>query len=359
MSKVPVAILGATGMVGQRFVTLLANHPWFELVAVAASAQSAGKTYRVAVGERWCMDEPMPAAVADLVVYDVTVDLHKIVRQARAVFSALNMAAEAIRVLEEQYAAADAIVVSNNSAHRWTEDVPMIIPEVNADHLALIAQQRQRRGWQHGAIVVKPNCSIQSYVPALTALAEFQPQQVIVSTYQAVSGAGKTLTTWPEMIDNVIPFIGGEETKSEREPLKIWARVTGAGLVLPPEPVISANCVRVPVSNGHMTTVNVKFAHKPTAEQVLAAWNTFGNPIAELQLPSSPNKVLHYFTDDNRPQTKLDRMLENGMGVSLGRLRADTVLDWKFVALSHNTVRGAAGGAVLLGELLYAKKIMN
>lgn len=359
MKKVPVAILGATGMVGQRFVTLLAKHPWFELVAIAASAQSAGKTYRQAVGERWCMDEAMPEAVAAMVVHDVTTDVHKITGQVRAVFSALNMEADAIRTIEEQYAAAGAIVVSNNSAHRWTEDVPMIIPEVNADHLAIIAEQRRRRGWKAGAIVVKPNCSIQSYVPALTALTAFQPQQVIVSTYQAVSGAGKTLTTWPEMVDNVIPFIGGEETKSEREPLKIWAHVTSTGFELPTEPVISANCVRVPVSNGHMTTINVKFARKPTAEQILSAWEQFGNPVADLQLPSSPKKVLYYFTEDNRPQTKLDRMLENGMGVSLGRLRQDTVLDWKFVALSHNTVRGAAGGAVLLGELLVAKEYLS
>lgn len=359
MKKVPIAILGATGMVGQRFVTLLAKHPWFELVAVAASAQSAGKTYREAVGERWCMDEAMPEAVAAMAVQDVTIDVHKITGQARVVFSALNMEAAAIRTIEEQYAAAGAIVVSNNSAHRWTEDVPMIIPEVNADHLAIIAEQRRRRGWTTGAIVVKPNCSIQSYVPALTALADFQPQQVIVSTYQAVSGAGKTLTAWPEMVDNVIPFIGGEETKSEREPLKIWARVTSAGLELPRQPVISANCVRVPVSNGHLTTVNVKFVRQPTVEQILIAWEQFGNPISDLQLPSSPKKVLHYFTEDNRPQTKLDRMLEKGMGVALGRLRQDTVLDWKFVALSHNTIRGAAGGAILLGELLYAKNFMN
>jgi aspartate-semialdehyde dehydrogenase len=355
MNKTPVAILGATGMVGQRFVTLLANHPWFEVVAVAASAQSAGKSYRQAVGERWCLDEPMPSAVVNLPVFDVTADREKIVQQVRAVFSALNMEAADIRKLEEDYAAAGVMVVSNNSAHRWTEDVPMIIPEVNAAQLAMIAEQRRRRGWTTGAIVVKPNCSIQSYVPALTALAEFQPQQVLVSTYQAVSGAGKTLTTWPDMVDNVIPFIGGEEEKSEREPLKIWAQVTPHSFVLPNKPVISAQCVRVPVSNGHMTTVNVRFAHRPTAEQILHAWEAFGNPIAELGLPSSPMKVLHYFTEENRPQTKLDRMLEHGMGVALGRLRADTVLDWKFVALSHNTVRGAAGGAVLLGELLKAK----
>ena len=358
MTKTPVAILGATGMVGQRFVTLLANHPWFEVVAVAASAQSAGKTYQAAVGERWCMDEPMPEAIAQLTVLDVVANRAQIVQQARAVFSALNMDADEIISIEEDYATAGAIVVSNNSAHRWTEDVPMIIPEVNADHLSMIAEQRRRRGWTAGAIVVKPNCSIQSYVPALTALVEFQPQQVIVSTYQAVSGAGKTLTTWPEMVDNVIPFISGEETKSEREPLKIWANITEQGFVLPQFPVISANCVRVPVSNGHMTTVNVRFANKPSAEQILAAWEKFGNPIADLQLPSSPKKVLHYFTEDNRPQTKLDRMLEHGMAVSLDRLRQDTVLDWKFVALSHNTVRGAAGGAVLLGELLKAKNFL-
>lgn len=358
MNKTPIAILGATGMVGQRFVTLLSNHPWFEIVAVAASAQSAGKTYRAAVGERWCMDEPMPSNVAELTVLDVSADQATIVQQARTVFSALNMEADEIRTLEEQYAAAGVIVVSNNSAHRWTEDVPMIIPEVNAAHVEMIAEQRRRRGWTTGAIVVKPNCSIQSYVPALTALAAYQPQQVIVSTYQAVSGAGKTLATWPDMIDNVIPFIGGEEEKSEREPLKIWAKVAPQGFVLPERPVISAQCVRVPVSNGHMTTVNVRFAHKPTAEQILEAWEQFGNPIADLHLPSSPKKVLHYFTEDNRPQTKLDRMLEHGMGVALGRLRQDTVLDWKFVALSHNTVRGAAGGAVLLGELLHANGYM-
>ncbi|EKD76367.1 MAG: hypothetical protein ACD_43C00138G0002 [uncultured bacterium] len=358
MKKIPVAILGATGMVGQRFVTLLSNHPWFEIVAVAASAKSAGKLYSETVQGRWCMDESVPANVANLTVVDVEADRAIIAQKARAVFSALNMEAAEICHIEEAYAAAGVMVVSNNSAHRWTEDVPMIIPEVNAGHLAMIAEQRRRRGWTTGAIVVKPNCSIQSYVPALTALAEYQPQEVFVSTYQAVSGAGKTLATWPEMADNVIPYIGGEEEKSEREPLKIWATFTPNGFVLPKHPIISAQCVRVPVSNGHLATVNVRFAIKPTGEQILQAWEKFGNPIAGLNLPSAPKKVLHYFVEDNRPQTKLDRMIENGMGVALGRLRSDTIFDWKFIALAHNTVRGAAGGAVLLGELLKAKNYL-
>lgn len=355
MKKIPVVILGATGMVGQRFITLLANHPWFEVVAVAASSQSAGQSYAAAVAGRWCLDVPVPASIAQLTVLDVVVDRMKIIQSARAVFSALNMEATTIRELEEQYAAGGVMVVSNNSAHRWTEDVPMIIPEVNAAHLEMIAEQRRRRGWTTGAIVVKPNCSIQSYVSLLQAWRKFEPQNVVVSTYQAISGAGKTFETWPEMIDNVIPYIGGEEEKSEKEPSKIWAEINNGKFALADMPNISANCIRVPVSDGHMAAINIQFRKEVDKDELVKAINDFQNPLGSLQLPSAPKPFITYFEEDNRPQTRLDRDLLGGMGVSVGRIRKDSVLSWKCVALSHNTLRGAAGGAVLLGELLKAK----
>lgn len=345
MTKIPVGILGATGMVGQRFITLLANHPWFEVVAVAASPRSAGKKYKEAVGDRWLLQEAMPKNIAHLTVFAVEDDLEKIAAKVSFVFCALDMEKDDIRRIETAYAAHDIPVVSNNSANRWTKDVPMIIPEINSKHLDVIKAQQKNHGWKRGFIVVKPNCSIQSYVPLLTALWQWEPQKVIVTTQQAVSGAGKTLTTWPEMADNVIPYIGGEEEKSEKEPMKIW----GTKL-----PIISATCVRVPVNDGHMATVAVSFKKKPTAAQIVKAWKNF-NPLASLDLPSAPNPFITYFEEENRPQTHLDRDLGKGMGIGVGRLRPDQILDWKFVGLSHNTIRGAAGGAILTAELLRAK----
>ena len=351
MSRLPVGVLGATGMVGQRFLTLLVDHPWFEVVAVAASPRSAGKPYAEAVEGRWVMSEPIPDSVVNLTVGSVEADAERIAAQVRLVFCALDMDKADIRQLEERYAGLGVAVVSNNSAHRWTEDVPMVLPEINLSHLSLIDVQRENRGWDQGLIVVKPNCSIQSYVPQLSALWDFRPQQVLVSTFQAVSGAGKTMKSWPEMDDNVIPFIGGEEEKSEREPLRIWGKLQNGTIGEAALPKISATCVRAPVSDGHLATVSVGFEEKPSEAQMRSAWSSF-NPLDGLDLPSAPRPFITVFEEVDRPQTRLDRMLGNGMGVGVGRLRPDPILDWKFVGLSHNTVRGAAGGAILTAELL-------
>lgn len=345
MKKISVGIIGATGMVGQRFITLLVNHPWFEVVSVAASPRSAGRLYKEAVEGRWLMKEKIPAAVAELMVLAVENDIDKIAKDISFVFSALDMEKDAIKVLENEFAKRGVPVISNNSAHRWTDDVPMIMPEINPEHLKVISQQQKNHGWDKGFVVVKPNCSIQSYVPLITPLLKFQPKKVVVTTLQSVSGAGKTLKTWPEMLDNVIPFISGEEEKSEKEPMKIWGNKG---------PKISATCIRVPTEDGHMASVSISFAKKPTEKQIIAAWKAF-NPLEKLNLPSSPNPLITVFEEDNRPQTHLDRDLSNGMGISVGRLRKDNVFDYKFIGLSHNTIRGAAGGAILTAELLVKK----
>ena len=361
MKKYKVGIIGATGMVGQRFATLLENHPWFEVVLVAASPRSAGKTYKEALGSRWCMDTPLPESMADLVVYDATADVEKIASLVDFVFCAVDMKKDEIKALEERYAKAECPVVSNNSAHRFTPDVPMVVPELNADHIEVIADQRKRLGTKRGFIAVKSNCSLQSYVPAIYPLdkAGYKVEDVLVCTYQAISGAGKTFERWPEMVDNVIPFIGGEEEKSEQEPLKIWGKVEDGKIVNAAEPHFTAQCIRVPVSNGHMGAVFVRFENKPTKEQMLEIWKNFKGRPQELELPSAPKQFLNYFTEDNLPQTKLQRGLEHGMAISIGRLREDTQYDYKFVCLSHNTLRGAAGGAVLLAELLCAEGYMD
>ena len=354
MSKLRVGILGATGMVGQRFISLLENHPWFEVVTVAASARSAGKTYEEAVGDRWKMTTPMPEAVKKLVVKNVS-DVEEVASTVDFVFSAVDMTKDEIKAIEEAYAKTETPVVSNNSAHRWTEDVPMVVPELNPEHLALLETQKKRLGTTRGFIVVKPNCSIQSYTPMLMALKEFGPKEVVATTYQAISGAGKTFKDWPEMVDNVIPYIGGEEEKSEQEPLRIMGHVENGRIVKAALPVITCQCLRVPVSDGHTAAVFVKFEKKPTKEQILKAWKEFKGLPQELKLPSAPDQFITYFEEDNRPQAKLDRDSEKGMGVFAGRLREDTVYDYKFVGLSHNTKRGAAGGAVLIAELLKAQ----
>jgi len=340
-------------MVGQRFVSLLGDHPWFELAAVAASPASAGKPYAEAVANRWTLDTPVPAAVGALVVRDAS-DIARVAAEVDFVFCAVDMDKAATAKLEEDYARAETPVCSNNSAHRWTPDVPMMLPEINSDHAAVIEAQRKRLHTSRGFIAVKPNCSIQSYVPALHPLKSFQPTRIAVSTYQAVSGAGKTLTSWPEMVDNVIPFIKGEEEKSEQEPLKIWGTIQGGKIVAATAPIITAQCIRVPVSDGHLAAVFVSFQTRPSREQILAAWKEYAGRPQTLGLPSAPKPFLHYLEDDGRPQTRLDRDLGRGMAVSMGRLRPDNVFDWRFVALSHNTVRGAAGGAVLTAELLKA-----
>ncbi|HEX4422809.1 MAG TPA: aspartate-semialdehyde dehydrogenase [Kofleriaceae bacterium] len=349
--KLKVGVLGATGMVGQRFVALLDAHPQFEVTAVAASATSAGKSYADAIAGRWTLPTAVPAAAARLTVGNAS-DVAAIAGRVDFVFCAVDMAKDATAKLEEDYARAETPVVSNNSAHRWTPDVPMMIPEINADHARVIEAQRKRLGARRGFIAVKPNCSIQSYVPAIHPLWSFGPTKIAVCTYQAISGAGKTFETWPEMVDNVIPFIKGEEEKSETEPLKIWGTVTGGKIQNATAPAITAQCLRVPVSDGHMAAVFVAFERKPSKDQILSAWNEFSGRPQQLGLPSAPRPFLHYFDDDTRPQTRLDRDLGNGQAVSIGRLRPDTVFDWRFVALSHNTVRGAAGGAVLTAELL-------
>jgi aspartate-semialdehyde dehydrogenase len=357
-----VGIIGATGMVGQRFITLLANHPWFHIELLAASSRSAGKRYEDAVGAKWAMDCEMPAFVKDMIVKDAEADMEEIAKSVDFVFCAVNMKKDEIRALEDKYAKLECPVVSNNSAHRHTDDVPMIIPEINADHLEVIKAQRQRLGTKRGFIAVKSNCSLQSYVPALAPLLEYGIDKVFVSTYQAISGAGKTFETMPEIVDNCIPYIGGEEEKSEVEPLKIFGKVLGDKIVDLPasEMQISAQCVRVAVSNGHLATVFVKFKNKkPSKDEILAKWKAYYGEPQTLNLPSAPKQFLTYFEEDNRPQPKLDRMLEGGMGIALGRLREDNIFDYKFVGFSHNTLRGAAGGAVLLAELLAAKGYLN
>jgi aspartate-semialdehyde dehydrogenase len=352
--KLKVGILGATGMVGQRFISLLDNHPWFEVTVLAASARSAGKTYAEAVGEGWKIENPMPEAVKNIVVKNVA-DVNDVVKDVDFVFSAVNMSKDEIKAIEEEYAKTETPVVSNNSAHRWTKDVPMIVPEINPEHLSIIEEQKKRLGTKKGFIVVKPNCSIQSYAPELTALREFEPTEVVATTYQAISGAGKTFKDWPEILDNVIPYIGGEEEKSEQEPLRIWGHVENGEIVKAELPVITTQCLRVPVSNGHTAAVFVNFKKKPTKEQILEKWANFKGLPQELELPSAPEHFITYFEEDDRPQPKLDRDSEKGMGVFAGRLREDSLFDWKFVGMSHNTKRGAAGGAVLTAELLYKK----
>ncbi|MBP3609512.1 MAG: aspartate-semialdehyde dehydrogenase [Lachnospiraceae bacterium] len=354
MSKLRVGILGATGMVGQRFISLLENHPWFEVTTVAASPRSAGKTYEEAVGDRWKMTTPMPEAVKKLIVANVN-EVEKVASQVDFVFSAVDMTKDEIKAIEEAYAKTETPVVSNNSAHRWTPDVPMVVPELNPQHLDVLESQKKRLGTQKGFIVVKPNCSIQSYTPMLHALKEFEPTVVVATTYQAISGAGKTFAEWPEMVDNVIPYIGGEEEKSEQEPLRIWGKVEDGVIKKAEGPVITCQCIRVPVSDGHTAAVFVSFKNKPSKEQILKAWKEFKGLPQELKLPSAPEQFITYFEEDNRPQAKLDRDKEKGMGVFAGRLREDTVYDYKFVGLSHNTKRGAAGGAVLIAELLKAQ----
>ena len=358
--KYKVGIIGATGLVGQRFVTLMENHPWFQLTVLAASPRSAGQPYEKAVAGRWAMDTPIPAEAKELVVMDAQADVEKIAGMVDFVFCAVDMKKDEIRALEERYAKAECPVVSNNSAHRWTEDVPMVVPEMNPEHLEVIAAQRKRLGTKRGFIAVKSNCSIQSYAPALHPLLKYGIDKVLVCTYQAISGAGKTFERWPEMVDNLIPYIGGEEEKSEQEPLKVWGKVENGKIVNAAGPAITAQCLRVPVSNGHTAAVFVSFqGEAPSMEQIKADWAAFRGVPQELELPSAPKQFLHYFEEPDRPQTRLDRNLEHGMAVSVGRLRPDTQYDYKFVCLSHNTLRGAAGGAVLLAELLCAKGYMD
>ncbi len=352
--KLRVGVIGATGMVGQRFLTLLDNHPMFEVCALAASARSAGKTYEEAVGDRWKLKIPMPEYAKKMIVLDAA-KVGEVSALVDFVFCAVDMKKDEIRAMEDAYAKAETPVVSNNSAHRWTEDVPMVIPEINDSHLEIIDAQRKRLGTKRGFVAVKPNCSIQSYVPALTPLLKFEPTVVVATTYQAISGAGKTFREWPEMIDNVIPYIGGEEEKSEQEPLKIWGTLENDKIVKASAPLITTQCIRVPVSDGHMAAVFVSFAKKPTKEEILQAWKEYAGKPQQYDLPSAPKQFITYFEEDNRPQTNLDRDTEGGMGVCVGRLRPDTVYDYKFVGLSHNTLRGAAGGAVLIAELLTAE----
>ena len=352
--KLRVGVLGATGFVGQRLVTLLENHPFFDVKVLGASGRSAGKTYEEVAGEKWKLTTPMPEYTKKMVIRDLH-NIDDIKDDVDFVFCAVNMPKAEIQEIEEAYAKAEVPVVSNNSANRMTKDVPVIVPEINAKHLEIIDAQRKRLGTKKGFIIAKPNCSIQSYVPALTALLEFKPTKVVVSTYQAISGAGKTFKDWPEMVDNVIPFIGGEETKSEVEPLKVWGNICGDEIKFAEGITISSQCIRVPVSDGHLATVFVSFEKKPTKEQILEKWANFKSDIDELNLPLAPKHFIKYFEEDDRPQTKLDRDLEKGMAVSVGRLREDTIFDYKFVGLAHNTLRGAAGGAVLMAELLYKK----
>ncbi len=350
--RIRAGIVGATGMVGQRFITLLENHPYFEVTALAASARSAGVKYTDAVGDRWKLSCEIPTYARDMVVMDAA-DIAAMKEKVDFIFCAVDMKKDAVVAMEEAYAKAELPVISNNSANRWTPDVPMLIPEINDAHAAVIADQKKRLGTQRGFIAVKPNCSIQSYVPMLTPLRKFGVRQVVVSTYQAISGAGKTFREMPEIVDNVIPYIGGEEEKSEREPLRIWGEYKD-GVIIPAEDtIITSQCIRVPVLDGHMATVFVNFENKPTKEQILAEWKAFKGLPQTLGLPHAPEQFITYFEEDNRPQTHLDRDVCGGMGVSAGRLREDTLFDWKFVGLSHNTLRGAAGGALLSAELLY------
>lgn len=341
-------------MVGQRFISLLEDHPWFEVTTIAASPRSAGKTYEEAVGGRWKMKTPMPEKVKSIVVMNVN-EVEKVASEVDFVFSAVDMSKDEIRAIEEAYAKTETPVVSNNSAHRWTPDVPMVVPEINTEHFEVIKDQRKRLGTERGFVAVKPNCSIQSYAPVLTAWMEYEPYEVVATTYQAISGAGKTFKDWPEMVENVIPYISGEEEKSEKEPLRIWGKVEGGVIVPATSPVITCQCIRVPVLDGHTAAVFVKFRKKPTKEQLIEKLRNFSGEPQKLGLPSAPKQFIQYLEEDNRPQVKLDVDYENGMGISVGRLREDSVYDWKFVGLSHNTVRGAAGGAVLCAEMLKAK----
>ena len=355
MKQFNVGIIGATGMVGQRFATLLENHPWFNVKVLAASPRSAGKTYEEVAGERWKMAVPMPEAMKNMILMDATADIEKIASMVDFCFCAVDMKKDEIKALEEAYAKAECPIVSNNSAHRFTADVPMVVPEINPEHIEIIKSQRERLGTKRGFIAVKSNCSIQSYVPALHPLRKFGLKNVLACTYQAISGAGKNFETWPEMVDNLIPFIGGEEEKSEQEPLKVWGTIENGEIVKASTPSITTQCLRVPVSDGHTAAVFVSFENKPSKEEILQLWADFKGVPQELELPSAPKQFIHYFEEDNRPQAKLDRNLEGGMAVSAGRLREDTQYDYKFVCLSHNTLRGAAGGGVLLAELLAAK----
>ena len=364
--KMKVGILGGTGMVGQRFIALLEDHPWFEVTTIAASPRSAGKTYEEAVGGRWKMDTPMPEAVKKIVVMNVN-EVEKVASQVDFVFSAVTMTQEdalqmqvdspsaAIRKIEEDYARTETPVVSNNSAHRWTPDVPMVVPELNPEHMQVIEFQRKRLGTKRGFVAVKPNCSIQSYAPVLTAWKEFEPYEVVATTYQAISGAGKTFADWPEMVENIIPYIGGEEEKSEQEPLRLWGRIEDGAIVKAAEPKITCQCIRVPVLDGHTAAVFVKFRKKPTKEQLIERLESFSGLPQKLGLPSAPKQFIRYMQEDDRPQIKLDVNYENGMGISVGRIREDSIYDYKFVGLSHNTVRGAAGGGILCAELLKAQ----
>lgn len=355
MKNYKVGIIGATGMVGQRFALLLENHPWFKVTALAASPRSAGKTYKEAVGERWLLDKPMPESMKDIVVMDATADIEKIASAVDFVFCAVDMKKDEIKALEEAYAKHECPVMSNNSANRFTDDVPMIIPEINDGHIEIVESQKKRLGTKRGFISVKSNCSIQSYVPALSPLRKFGIKNMLACTYQAISGAGKTFETWPEMVDNLIPYIGGEEEKSEQEPLKVWGRIEGDKIVKAESPLITTQCLRVPVSDGHFAAVFVNFENKPSKEEILNIWKDFRGAPQELELPSAPKQFIHYFEDEDMPQTRLHRNLENGMAVSVGRLREDSLFDYKFVCLSHNTLRGAAGGGVLMAELYAAK----
>ena len=359
MKKYKVGIIGATGMVGQRFITLMDKHPWFDLVLLAASPRSAGKTYEDALGGRWAMTTPIPEFVKSMVVYNATDDIDKIAAQVDFVFCAVDMKKDEIRALEEAYAKAECPVISNNSAHRHTPDVPMIVPEINPEHAEIINAQRKRLGTKRGFVAVKSNCSLQSYVPALHPLMKYGVKNVLACTYQAISGAGKTFETFPDILDNIIPFIGGEEEKSEIEPLKIWGKIEGDRIVDAETPNITTQCLRVPVSDGHTAAVFVSFEKKPSIDEIKKAWAEFSGVPQELELPSAPKQFLHYFEEDNRPQAKLDRNIEGGMAVSVGRLREDKQYDYKFVCLSHNTLRGAAGGAVLMAELLAAKGYLD
>jgi len=359
MKKFNVAVVGATGMVGQRFISLLDNHPWFTVTTLAASERSAGKTYAEAVGSRWAMKTEIPDNIKNIVVMDATADVEKIAKKVDFIFCAVDMKKDEIKALEELYAKAECPVISNNSAHRNTPDVPMIIPEINADHAEIINSQRKRLGTKRGFIAVKSNCSLQSYVPALHPLMKFGVKNVLACTYQAISGAGKTFETWPEMNDNVIPYIGGEEEKSEKEPLKIWGKIENDEIVPAASPSITTQCIRVNASDGHLAAVFVSFDKKPSIDEIKTLWKEFKGVPQELSLPSAPKQFLTYFEEDNRPQTKLDRDIEKGMGVSIGRLREDSQYDYKFICLSHNTVRGAAGGAVLMAELLAAKGYLD
>ena len=355
MKNYKVGIIGATGMVGQRFAVLLENHPWFTVTTLAASPRSAGKTYKEAVGDRWLIEKPMPKSMENIIVMNATDDIEKIASQVDFVFCAVDMKKDEIKALEEAYAKHECPVMSNNSAHRFTDDVPMIIPEINDEHMSVVEAQKKRLGTKRGFISVKSNCSIQSYVPALSPLRKFGITKVLACTYQAISGAGKTFDTWPEMVDNLIPYIGGEEEKSEQEPLKVWGTVENGKIVKAASPAITTQCLRVPVSNGHFAAAFVSFENKPSKEEILQLWKEYKGAPQELNLPSAPKQFLNYFEEDNMPQSKLHRNLENGMAISIGRLREDTQYDYKFVCLSHNTLRGAAGGAVLMAELYAAK----